>query len=78
MRWRRASPSRSTGRRHDPLHRRDRAARQAEYKVGEALDVAGLVVTATVADGNGGSTTRELAADEYELLGFDSSKAPTR
>ena len=29
----------------------------------------------TVADGNGGSTTRELAADEYELLGFDSSKA---
>lgn len=25
--------------------------------------------------GNGGSTTRELAADEYELLGFDSSKA---
>lgn len=48
---------------------------KAEYKVGEALDVAGLVVTATVADGNGGSTTRELAADEYELLGFDSSKA---
>ncbi len=28
-----------------------------------------------MADGNGGSTTRELAADEYELLGFDSSKA---
>lgn len=51
------------------------AAAKAEYKVGEALDVAGLVVTATVADGNGGSTTRELAADEYELLGFDSSKA---
>mgnify|MGYP000447104174 FL=1 len=51
---------------------------KAEYKVGEALDVAGLVVTATVADGNGGSTTRELAADEYELLGFDSSKPPTR
>lgn len=25
--------------------------------------------------GNGGSATRELAADEYELLGFDSSKA---
>ena len=48
---------------------------KAEYKVGEALDVAGLVVTATVADGNGGSATRELAADEYELLGFDSSKA---
>lgn len=48
---------------------------KAEYKVGEALDVAGLVVIATVADGNGGSTTRELAADEYELLGFDSSKA---
>ena len=48
---------------------------KTEYKVGEALDVAGLVVTATVADGNGGSTTRELAADEYELLGFDSSKA---
>ena len=48
---------------------------KAEYKVGEALDVAVLVVTATVADGNGGSTTRELAADEYELLGFDSSKA---
>ena len=48
---------------------------KAEYKVGEALDTAGLVVTATVADGNGGSATRELAADEYELLGFDSSKA---
>ena len=29
---------------------------KAEYKVGEALDVAGLVVTATVADGNGGSS----------------------
>ena len=42
---------------------------KAEYKVGEALDVAGLVVTAT------GRLARGLAADEYELLGFDSSKA---
>ena len=50
------------GRRHDPLHRRDRAARpRPSTRLVKRSTVAGLVVTATVADGNGGSTTRELA-----------------
>ena len=48
---------------------------KTEYKLNETLDTTGLVVTATVADGKGGSTERALATDEYELLGFDSSKA---
>ena len=53
----------------------DATQAKGEYKVGEQFVADGLVVTATVADGQGGQTTRELDASEYQVLGFDASKA---
>lgn len=42
---------------------------KTEYKIGEELDLAGLEVTAHYSDGS------EVAVEEYEVSGFDSSTA---
>lgn len=42
-----------------------------EYKMGEALDLSGMEVTANYSDGS----SRVLQAGEYEISGFDSSTA---